>query len=117
VVGPYAEWEYIGKTSASIPCQLKVKDQVESKINHFCQGKSHTSSPGKEEDVARLQASYRNSGIHINRPGRKLDAKDKVPDSMAIGSENSKLLKTMEKWLANWVSEWSSEEDWTDCEE
>jgi len=115
VLGQYAEWEYIGKTSASIPCQRKVKDQVESEINHFRRGKSHT-SPGKEEDVARLQASYRNSGIHINRPGRRLDAKDKVPDFMAIGSETS-LLKTMEKWLANRVSEWSSEEDWTDYEE
>jgi hypothetical protein len=35
VVGPYADWDYIGQTSASIPCQRKVKDHVEDSINHF----------------------------------------------------------------------------------
>lgn len=112
-VGPYAEWDYIGRMSASIPCQRRVKDHVESDINHFHRGKSHT-SPDKEEDVARLQASYHQSGVHRFVRGRKLDAKDKVPDLLAIGSGGGRLSKAIEKWAANRASEWSSKEDWTD---
>ena len=111
--GPYADWNYIGETSASIPCQRKVKDHVESDLNHFLRGKSH-SCPEKEEDITRLRMSYRASKIHINHPGRRLDLKDMVVDTMSIGTESGKLLKTMSKWVANRVSEWSCEEDWKD---
>ena len=61
--GSNVSWDYIGEILASIPCQRRVKDHVEQSLNHFCHGKSHTSS-GKEEDVAQLQASYCNSRIH-----------------------------------------------------
>jgi hypothetical protein len=111
--GPYAEWDYIGKTSASIPCQRKVKDHVESEVNHFHRGKSHT-SPSKEGDIACLQGSYQQSQIHIKNAGRTLDAKDKAPDLVAVGLEGKKLMTTMKNWATNQVSQWSSEEDWTD---
>jgi hypothetical protein len=58
--------------------------------------------------------SYQASKIHNNQPRRRLDLKDKVSDTMCIGAESSKLLKTMDKWASNRVSEWSSEEDWKD---
>ena len=111
--GPYASWDYIGETSASIPCQRKVKDHVENKLNHFLRGKSH-SSPEKEEDIARLCLSYHASKVHNNHPRRKLGSKDKVPDTMFIGAESNKLIKTMSKWVVNRVSEWSNTEDWKD---
>jgi hypothetical protein len=113
VVGPYADWEYIGQMSASIPCQRKVKDHVEDSINHFRRYKAHT-SPKKEEDIACLQASYQASQIHVYKAGRTLDEKDKVPDALRIGSDLSKLPKTFEKWIAGRVSEWASTEDWTE---
>jgi hypothetical protein len=111
--GPYADWSYIGETSASIPCQRKIKDHVESDLNHFLRGKSH-SSPEKEEDINRLCMSYHASKIHSNHPRRRLDLKDRVGDTVSIGTESGKLLKTMSKWVANRVSEWSCEEDWKD---
>ena len=113
VIGPYADWDYIGQTSASIPCQRKVKDHVEDSINRFRRYKAHT-SPEKEEDVARLQASYQASQIHVYKAGRRLEAKDKMPDNLKIGSDPTKLSRTFEKWIANRVSEWSNTEDWTD---
>ena len=113
VTGPYAEWDYIGKISALIPCQRKVKDHVESDINHFERGKSHT-APDKEEDVARLQASYNLSQIHTKKVGRRLDKRDKAANFIALGSEGTRLKKTMERWLRNRISEWSSEEDWNE---
>jgi hypothetical protein len=113
VTGPYAEWEYIGKISASIPCQRKVKDHVERDINHFERGKSHT-APDKEEDVARLQSSYQLSEIHVKKAVRKLDTRDKVANYMANGSEGTRLIKTRDRWLQNRIREWSSEEDWNE---
>ena len=82
VTGPYAEWDYIGKISASIPCQRKVKDHVER----------HT-APDKEEDVARLQASYNLSQIHTKKVGRRLHKRDKAADFIALGSEGTRLRK------------------------
>jgi hypothetical protein len=113
VKGPFADWDYIGQTSASIPCQRKVKDHVEDSINHYRRYKAHT-SPEKEEDITRLQASYQASQIHVYRAGRTLDAKDKVSDAVRIGSDLSKLPRTVEKWIAGRISEWSNTEDWTD---
>ena len=104
-MGPYADWDYIGRTSASIPCQQKLKDHVESDLNHFLCGKSH-SSPEKEEDIIRLCMSYQASKIHRNQPRRRLTLKDKVSDAMFIGAESGKLPKTMNKWVVNRVSEW-----------
>jgi len=70
-IGPYAAWENIGKISASIPCQRKVKDHIEDEINHFHRGKSHT-SPDKEKDVQQLQAAYHNGNVHVLEKGRKV---------------------------------------------
>ncbi|KAI9451131.1 hypothetical protein F5148DRAFT_986668 [Russula earlei] len=67
--GPYADWDYIGEMSALIPCQQKVKDHVESDLNHFLCGKSH-SSPEKKEDITHLCMSYRASNIHSHQPGQ-----------------------------------------------
>ncbi|KAF8222270.1 hypothetical protein L208DRAFT_1524744 [Tricholoma matsutake] len=61
----HVDWDYIGKMSASIPCQRKVKDHVESDLNHFLCGKSH-SSPEKDKDITRLCMSYWASKIHSN---------------------------------------------------
>jgi hypothetical protein len=71
-------------------------------------------SPKKEEDIACLQASYRALQIHIYKAGRTLDAKDKVLDTLQIGSDLRKLPKSFKKWIAGRVSEWSNNEDWTD---
>ncbi|KAI0670267.1 hypothetical protein C8Q78DRAFT_1154033 [Trametes maxima] len=53
-MGPFATWEYFGKTSASVPAQRRVKDHVEREVNHSYKGKSHT-SPNEEKDIMKLQ--------------------------------------------------------------
>jgi hypothetical protein len=68
----------------------------------------------KEEDIICLQASYKASQIHVYKAGRTLDAKDKVQDTLRIGSDLNKLPKSFDKWIAGRVSEWSNKEDWTD---
>jgi hypothetical protein len=99
--------------SASIPCQRKVKDHVEAEINHYRRGKTHT-SPEKENDIRVLQESYRQSKIHQLKLGRKLTSKDTAPDYFKVGSEGTRLEKTMEKWALNRVDKWPVEEDWTE---
>jgi hypothetical protein len=111
--GPYADWDYIGQISASIPCQRKVKDHIENSINHFRRYKSHT-SPEDEEDINCLQASYRASQIHVKKPGRKLESEDIIPDTVRRGSDTERLAKLLENWAGNRVSERSTSEDWTD---
>jgi hypothetical protein len=109
--GPNVSWDYIGDTSASIPCQRKVKDHVEQSLNHFCRGKSHTSL-SKEEDVTRLQASYRDSRIHQTIRGRKLDSKNKTKDYLARGTQEQVIVNVIGRWSENRVCERSSEEYW-----
>jgi hypothetical protein len=106
--GPNVNWDYIGETSASIPCQRKVKDHVERSVNHFSRGKSHT-SPGKEEDVTRLQASYRDSRIHQTR---KLDSKKKAKDYLARGTQEQVIVRVIGRWSENRVRERSSGDYW-----
>jgi len=101
----------IHKISASIPAQRKVKDHVEAEINHFLRGKSHT-SPDAEEDIKTLQKAYKNNKIHEFQPGRKLNAKDKVKDYVAIGSERTKLKGVIERWISNRVPQCETTEDW-----
>jgi hypothetical protein len=110
-IGPSAEWDYIGKISASIPTQRKVKDHVEDDINHFHRGKAHT-CPEKEADIVCLQASYQQSKIHVYRPGRKVEAKDKFADTIGKGSEIGKVNKTLASWLSNRFVVKSTQEDW-----
>lgn len=109
--GPNVSWDYIGKISASIPCQRRVKDHVEQTLNHFCRGKSHT-SPNKEEDVARLQASYRDSKIHQTIRGRKLDSKNKVKDYLARGTQEPVMVQVIGRWSENRVRERSTGDYW-----
>jgi hypothetical protein len=109
--GPNISWEYIGEISASIPCQRRVKDHVERSLNHFCRGKSHT-SPGKEEDVARLQASYCDSRIHQTIRGRKLDAKNKAKDYLAHGTQEQTIIRVISRWSENRIRERSSGDYW-----
>ncbi len=90
-----------------------VKDHVERTLNHFCRGKSHT-SPGKEEDVARLQASYRDSKIHQKIRGRKLESKHKTKDYVAHGMQNQSIAQVLARWSESRVREWSSEEYWNE---
>ena len=96
--------------SGSIPCQRKVKDHVEAEVNRFLRGKSHT-SPDAEEDIGNLQAAYQKDSIHTFKAGRKLAAKDKVKDYMAIGGEGTKLKKVIQRWVSNRLSEVATTED------
>jgi len=109
--GPNVSWDYIGKISASIPCQRRVKDHVEQSLNHFCRGKSHT-SPGKEEDIARLQESYRDSRIHQKIQGRKIDPKSKSKDYLANGTQEQAIVNVINRWSENRIRERSSEDFW-----
>ena len=114
-LGPHVSWDYIGKISASIPCQRKVKDHIEQSINKFCQGKSHT-SPSKE-DVMRLQSSYCDSKVHQKIQGRKLDSKYKTKDYVSHGMQGQSLMQAINRWSEHCVKEWSSEEYWEECME
>jgi hypothetical protein len=58
--------------------------------------------------------SYHASKIHTTNPRRKLSSKDKVMDTMFIGADSNRSIKTMSKWVANRASEWSNAEDWED---
>jgi len=86
-----------GITLVKHPPQFLVseKSRIVLRANSI-NGKSH-SSHEKEEDIARLCMSYHASKIHTNRPRRKLGSKDKVLDTMCIGAESNKLIKTMSK--------------------
>jgi hypothetical protein len=110
VLGPFATWDIIRKLSASIPCQRKVKDHVEAEINHFCRGKSHT-SPDAEEDIRNLQAAYKKDSIHTFKPGRKLAAKDKIANYMALGTD-MKLKGVIRRWVKNRVGKVATGEDY-----
>jgi hypothetical protein len=96
--------------SGSIPCQQKVKDHVEAKVNCFLRGKSHT-SPDVEEDIQNLQAAYHKDSIHSFKAGRKLSAKDKVKDYMTVEAEGTKLKKVIHRWVSNRFSEVDTTED------
>ena len=109
-ISPFATWEYIRKTLGTIPCQRKVKDHVELEVNHFLRGKSHT-SPDVEEDIRNLQAAYKKDSIHLFNAGRKLAARDKVKDYMALGGEGTKLKKVIQRWVSNRLSEVATTED------
>ena len=96
--------------SGSIPCQRKVKDHVEAEVNAFLRGKSH-SSPDAEEDIRNLQTAYEKDSIHSFTAGRKLAAKDRVKDYMAVGGEGTKLKRVIHRWLSNQLSEVATTED------
>lgn len=96
--------------SGSIPCQRKVKDHVEAEVNSFLRGKSH-SSPDAEEDIRNLQAAYHKDSIHSFTAGRKLAAKDKVKDYMALSVEGTKLKNVISRWVSNRLSEVATTED------
>ena len=96
--------------SGSIPCQRKVKDHVEKEVNSFLRGKSH-STPDAEEDIWNLQAAYHKDSIHLFKAGRKLAAKDRVKDYMALGTEGTKLIKVIQRWGSNRLSEIETTED------
>jgi hypothetical protein len=87
-----------------------VKDHVEAEVNCFLRGKSHT-SPDAEEDIQNLQAAYQRDSIHSLKIGRKLAAKDKAKDYMALGGEGTKLKKVIQRWVNNRVSEVATTED------
>lgn len=96
--------------SGSIPCQQRVKDHVEAEVNHFLRGKSHT-SPDAEKDIRNLQAAYKKDSIHSFNAGRKLAARDKVKDYIAVGVEGTKLKKVIQRWVSNRLSEVATTED------
>ena len=96
--------------SGSIPCQRRVKDHVEREVNAFLRGKSH-SAPDAEGDIRNLQAAYHKDSIHSFKPGRKLAAKDKVKDYMALGTEGTKVTKVIQRWGSNRLSEIATTED------
>ncbi|KAF7789595.1 hypothetical protein EIP86_000541 [Pleurotus ostreatoroseus] len=110
--GPHASWENIKRVSAAIPAMRRIKDHVEAEINHFLRGKSHT-SPEKEVDVARLQASYAASSIHVYNRRRQVSKECQVQDFIAKGSDPEKLKKAIQKWQENRNTERSSREDWS----
>lgn len=84
-MGPFSTWEYLKKTSASIPAQRRVKDHVEREINHQYRGKTHT-RPQEETDIAQLQAALQSARAHTPLASRrKLDAQDRFSDVMKDG--------------------------------
>ncbi|KAI0634744.1 hypothetical protein C8Q77DRAFT_1072178 [Trametes polyzona] len=97
-MGPNSTWDYLGRTSGSIPTQRRVKDHVEREINHGYRGKSHT-RPSEEADIAKLQAAYQ--GAHLYAPlasRRKLDKADRFPDVMKSGTEAVASGKALRAW-------------------
>ncbi|KAI0692067.1 hypothetical protein C8T65DRAFT_745287 [Cerioporus squamosus] len=115
-MGPSASWDYLEKTSASIPCQRNVKDHVEHEINHGARGKSHT-SPAKEKDVSRLQEKYHEVDAHVAVPARCLASKDKAKDVMWRGTQASMNGRAYRRWAKQRVQrrEFKPEDDnWID---
>ncbi|KAJ3557664.1 hypothetical protein NM688_g1349 [Phlebia brevispora] len=110
--GPSTSWDYLKKTTGSIPTQRKVKDHVEAHINWFRRGKSHT-NPDKEVDVASLQAAYARSKIHQYNPRRQLAKEDKIEDYIAKGSDYLTLHKTMNTWHEKRITKKATTENWT----
>ncbi|KAF7800317.1 hypothetical protein EIP86_011567 [Pleurotus ostreatoroseus] len=110
-LGPSTSWEYLKKTTASIPTQRRIKDHVEAHINHFRRGKSHT-NPKKEGDVAMLQAMYARAKIHSYHRSRQLPKESRTEDFIAKGSDPSTLRKTIKKWQEKRVIAKGTKEDW-----
>ncbi|KAL1939184.1 hypothetical protein VTO73DRAFT_10225 [Trametes versicolor] len=115
--GPFATWEYLGKTSASIPVQRLVKDHVERQINHGYRGKSHT-SPLAEKDICKLHAAYK--AAHIYGPQfsrRKLESQDRFVDVMKLGSEAVLSGKAFKGWSKGRLAQRRVvEEDWNEAD-
>ncbi len=109
--GPNVSWDYIGETLALILCQRSIKDHIKQSLNYFCCGKSHTSL-GKEEDVAQLQALYRDSKIYQMIQGRKLDSRNKAKNYLAHGTQEQMIVQTIGRWSENHVHERSSRDYW-----
>jgi hypothetical protein len=109
-LGPSATWDLIHKSSASIPCQRKVKDHVKADVNHFLRGKYHR-SPEAEEDIQNLQKAYHKDGIHTLKPGRRLTVKDRVKDYMALGTEDVKLKGVIQRWISGRTKRVKTSED------
>ncbi len=109
--GTSATWEHINKISAAIPTLHKVKDHVKAKINHWHQGKAHT-TPDKEDDIARLQASYKQSHIHQYMQGRQICGDGKSKDYIAMRADPVKLKCTMKKWVDKCLRDRGNIEDW-----
>ncbi|KAI9061340.1 hypothetical protein FKP32DRAFT_1604925 [Trametes sanguinea] len=112
-MGPFATWDYLGKTSASIPCQRRVKDHVEESINHIYRGKSHT-RPKVENDIAQLQRIYQDAQIYTALPSRtKLDSKDRFDDVMKRGAEAVLAGKALKGWVKGRMpTRRVTDEDW-----
>ncbi len=89
-----------------------MKDHVEAEVNHFRRGKAHT-TPEKEEDIHRLQASYKQSHIHEYMRGRKICGDGKAKDYIALGADPVKLKRSMKKWIDKRLDERGTMEDWT----
>ncbi|KAJ3552472.1 hypothetical protein NM688_g4131 [Phlebia brevispora] len=111
-LGPSTSWEYLKKTTASIPMRRKIKDHVEDQINSFHRGKSHT-DPDKEDDITTLQASYARSKIHHYNPRRQLPKEDQLEDYNAKGSDLHTLAKVINSWLEKRITKRATTEDWT----
>ncbi|KAF7789167.1 hypothetical protein EIP86_000104 [Pleurotus ostreatoroseus] len=109
-IGPFATWEGIGKMSAAIPAQRRIKDHVESDINHFRRGKSHT-VPNAEADIKLLNRMYKTVSIHENK-SRSLDSSDKAKDHLKLGAATSKLKAVIQKWTLKRTVERSMEQNY-----
>lgn len=115
--GPFASWEYLGKTSAAIPALREVKDHVEQEINHRHRGKSHT-RPQEETDIAELQAAYQEADIYVSRANRcKLESQDRFPDVMKNGMVAVASGKAFRAWAKGRLAEQRvTEEIWDEAD-
>lgn len=113
--GPFSTWDYLGRTSASIPAQRRVKDHVEREVNHGYRGKSHT-HPREDADIAKLQSIYQDARIHTPLATRhKLESTDRFLEVMRVGAEAVLSGKAFKGWAKTRLAERRvAEEIWDD---
>ncbi|KAF4564927.1 hypothetical protein EYR36_002870 [Pleurotus pulmonarius] len=111
--GPGGTMEYLSKYSPAIPALRQVKETVN---NQFAvlkgRGKRH-GVPDKEADVAKLTASYMESSLYSETPGRRIKgAGDRADDYVSKGGTNLLESHTIPDWFAKRTYTRATTEDW-----
>ncbi|KAJ3494148.1 hypothetical protein NLJ89_g10869 [Agrocybe chaxingu] len=95
--GPNIKWEYLKKLHPAITTIRTTATHIEKDFGTLSRGAKHT-KPSKEKDVTKLQKSYRISGYHNYKAGRRVKTKALIPDYATLGAIKVQTGKVLQRW-------------------